>query len=136
METKKRLGYVATLSHGAILDVLTKLQVCLSKKQSFVFSRRFSFKGKMPDYSSDCFFLQTTILTLIGPLFRDNPETTKPPKAKSRQGKLSPKGPPFHFSLFQGNLQKRTCPLDFVSALFDFFSKIFIVPKGSPLRFF
>ena len=34
-----------------------------------VFSRRFSIKGKMPDYSSDCFFLQTTILTLIGPLF-------------------------------------------------------------------
>ena len=33
------------------------------------FSRRFSIKGKMPDYSSDCFFLQTTILTLIGPLF-------------------------------------------------------------------
>ena len=27
-----------------------------------VFSRRFSIKGKMPDYSSDCFFfLQTTI---------------------------------------------------------------------------
>ena len=29
----------------------------------------FSFWGKMPDYSSDLFFLQTTILTLIGPLF-------------------------------------------------------------------
>ena len=31
----------------------------------------------MPDYSSDLFFLQTTILTLIGPLFRNNPETTQ-----------------------------------------------------------
>ena len=35
-----------------------------------------SFQGKMPDYSSDLFFLQTTIFTLIGPLFRNNPEIT------------------------------------------------------------
>ena len=41
-----------------------------------VFSRRFSIKGKMPDSSIHCFFLQTTLLTLIGPLFRNNPETT------------------------------------------------------------
>ena len=34
-----------------------------------VFSRRFPIKGKMPENCSDCFFLQTTILTLIGPLF-------------------------------------------------------------------
>ena len=36
----------------------------------------FSFEGEMPDYSSDLFFLQTTYLTLIGPLFRNIPETT------------------------------------------------------------
>ena len=53
------------------------------------------------------FFLQTTILTLIGPLFtilRRAPEAS-PPKAN-----LTPKGPPFHFLLFQGNIQNRTCP--------------------------
>ena len=134
----------------------------------------------------------------------------KPPKAKSRQGKLSPKGPPFIFTFsrkptkpdvpkgsplwiffgnvrlffdnfkcpqrvppssflifyngmyvnksrrvpllhylalcdffwwkklfFQGNLQNRTGlrspPFWFFSALCDFFSKSFNVPKGSPL---
>ena len=53
------------------------------------------------------FFLQTTILTLIGPLFtilRRAPEAS-PPKAN-----LTPKGPLFHFLLFQGNIQNRTCP--------------------------
>ena len=51
----------------------------------------------------------------------------KPPKATSRQGKLSPKCPPFHFLLFQGILQIRTClkgpPLDFFSALCEIFWK-------------
>ena len=81
------------------------------------------------------FFLQTTILTLIGPLFINNPETTW------GQGRLSPKGPPFIFSLFQGNLQNRTClkgpPFGFFSALCDFFSKKFLMfQKGPPLRVF
>ena len=35
----------------------------------------FSFQGKMPNYNSDLFFLQTTDLTLIGPLFRESLET-------------------------------------------------------------
>ena len=43
------------------------------------------------------FFLQTTDLTLIGPLFT---ETTKTTQAKSGQGKLSAKGPPFIFYFF------------------------------------
>ena len=47
-----------------------------------------------------------------------------PPKAN-----FTPKGPPFHFSLFQGNIQNRTCPkgppFGFFSELCDFFSKIF-----------
>ena len=40
------------------------------------------------------FFLQTTELTLIGPIFT---ETTKTTEAKSGQRKLSAKGPPFNF---------------------------------------
>ena len=44
----------------------------------------------MPDSYSDPFFLQTTDLTLIGPLFT---ETTKTTEAKSGQRKLSAKGP-------------------------------------------
>ena len=90
----------------------------------------------MPDYSSDCFFLQTTILTLIGPLFRNNPGTTKPSEAKSRQGKLSPKGSSFHFSLFQGNLQNRTClkgPLWIFFGTVQLFSK---TPQMVPFEFF
>ena len=51
----------------------------------------------MADYNSDHFVLQTTDLTLIGPLFRETPEATK---AKSGQRKLSAKGPPFHFFTF------------------------------------
>ena len=47
-----------------------------------------------------------------------------PPKAN-----FTPKGPPFHFLLFQGNIQNRTCPkgppFGFFSELCDFFSKIF-----------
>ena len=39
----------------------------------------FSFKGKMPDSYND-FFLQTTDITLIGPLVK---ETTKTTQAKS-----------------------------------------------------
>ena len=54
----------------------------------------FSFKGKMPDSYSD-FFLQTTDLTLIGPLFT---ETTKTTQAKSDQCKLSAEVPPFIFT--------------------------------------
>ena len=54
----------------------------------------------------------------------------KPPMAKSRQVKLSPKGPPFLFLLFQGNLQNRTClkcpPLDFFRHSATFF-EIFLI---------
>ena len=69
------------------------------------------------------FFLQTTIHTLIGPLFTI---LSRAPEAKSAQGKLYSKGSPFHFLLFQGNIQNRTCPkgppFGFFSALCDFFS--------------
>ena len=55
------------------------------------------------------FFRQTTILTLIGPLFLQKLLKLLRPKAKSGQRKLSARGPSFHFLLFQGNLQNRTC---------------------------
>ena len=35
----------------------------------------FSFQGKMPDDNGDLYLLPTTDLTLIGPLFRETPET-------------------------------------------------------------
>ena len=56
------------------------------------------------------FFLrQTTILTLMGPLFlQQKLLKILRPKAKSGQKKLSAKGP-FRFLLFQGNLQNQTC---------------------------
>ena len=86
------------------------------------------------------FFLQTTILTLIGPLFtilRRAPEAKwpSPPKAN-----FTPKGPPFHFLPFQGNIQNRTCPkgtpFGFFRNCATFFRKFFNVPKGSPLWVF
>ena len=84
------------------------------------------------------FFLQTTILTLIGPLFRNNPETTKPLKAKSRQGKRSPKGPPFIFYFFKETYKtgraQRVPPLDFFGTV-RLFSENFLLPEG-PLRVF
>ena len=81
------------------------------------------------------FFLQTTNLTLIGPLFRNIP---KRPKAKSGQGKLSAKGPHLLFLLFQRNLQNRMRlkgpPFEFFFGTVRlFFRKFFNVPKGSPL---
>ena len=47
---------------------------------------------------------------------------------------------PFHFLLFQGNLQNQTClkgpPLEIFRHCATFFSKLLNVPKGSPLRVF
>ena len=61
------------------------------------------------------FFLQTTILTLIGPLFTI---LRRAPEAKSAQGKRTPKGPPYHFLLFQGKYKtgraQRVPPLSFL----------------------
>ena len=78
------------------------------------------------------FFLQTTILTLIGPLFTI---LRRAPEAKSAQGKLYSKGSPLIFLLFQGNIQNRTCPkgppFGFFSELCDF-SKIFQCPQRVP----
>ena len=96
----------------------------------------FSFYGNMPDYCSDLFFLQTTDLTLIGPLFT---ETTKTTKAKSGQRKLSAKGPHFIFYFFKRNLQNRTrlkvTLLDVFRHCATFFAKIFDVSKGPPSNF-
>ena len=84
------------------------------------------------------FFLQASILTLIGPLFRNKPETTKPPKAKSRQGKLSPKGP-LSFFTFSGKPTKPDVPKGSPLWIFfrhcaTFFRKFFNVSKESPFR--
>ena len=79
------------------------------------------------------FFLQTTILTLIGPLFTI---LRRAPEAKSAQGKRTPKGPPYHFLLFQGKYKtgraQRVPPLDFFRNCATFFSKIFLCPQRVP----
>ena len=91
----------------------------------------------MPDYSKDLFFrLQSSHWSVH---FLET--ILKPPEANSGQGRFSPKGPPFIFPLFQGNLQNRTClkgpPYEFFSALCDFFSKKFLMfQKGPPSNFF
>ena len=101
----------------------------------FVFSRRFSIKGKMPDLFS--FLLQTTIRTLIGPLFTI---LSRAPEAKSAQGKLYSKGSPLSFFIFSRKHTNRTCPkgppFGFFSALCDFFSDFFLSPKGPPFIFY
>ena len=88
------------------------------------------------------FFLQTTILTLIGPLFRNKSwNHLRCPVRQRGQSKLSAKGPPFHFLLFQGNLQNRTGLKSPPFRIFfrhcaTFFRKFFNVPKGFPLWVF
>ena len=52
-----------------------------------------------PTWAVPGLFLQMTDLTLIGPLFTETTKTTQT-QAMSGQGKLSAKGPPFHFLLF------------------------------------
>ena len=108
----------------------------------------------MPDYSSDLFFLQTTILTLIGPLF------TILNSAQSTWGQVRPRQTlpqrvPLSFFTFSGKHTKpdvpKGSPFGFFSELCDFFSKIFfsknfffenktecllINPEGSPLLHF
>ena len=90
----------------------------------------------MPDYSSDLFFpffLQTTILALIGPLFTI---LRRAPEAKSAQGKLYSKGSPLSFFTFSRKHTKpdvpKGSPLWIFSELCDFFSKIFQCPQRVP----
>ena len=78
----------------------------------------------MPDYSSDVVFLQTTY-PLIGPLYREIPETT------SGHGKLSAKGPLVIFLLFERNIENRTIlkgPFVFFRHCATF--RLFYAPKG------
>ena len=84
---------------------------------------RFPSKEKCPTIRVIFFFLQTTNLTLIGPFLKKKiSETTK---AKSGQGKLSAKGPPFSFYFFNVTYKtgrdKRTRPSFRFWALCDFF---------------
>ena len=95
----------------------------------------------MPDYSSDLFFLQTTILTLIGPLSKSF-TIRKPTKAKHGPGKLANlvQRVPFLILLFQGNIQNRTClkgpPFGFFSTLCEFFSNFFCLQRVPPFIFY
>ena len=82
-------------------------------------------------------FLQTTILTLIGPLFTI---LSRAPEAKSAQGKLYSKGSPLSFFTFSRKHTKpdvpKGSPFGFFSALCDFFFENFLMsPKGPPLSF-
>ena len=91
----------------------------------------------MPDYSSDLFF-QTTILTLIGPLFTI---LRRAPEAKSAQRQtLLQRVPPFIFYFFKETYKtgraQRVPPLDFFRNCATFFRKFFNVPKGSPFEIF
>ena len=80
----------------------------------------------MPDYSSDLFFSSdynphTDRSTFYNSQFCAEHLRPSPPKAN-----FTPKGPPFHFLLFQGNIQnRRVPPLDFFRNCATFFSKIF-----------
>ena len=108
---------------------------------SDIFSRRFSIKGKMPDYCSDLFFLFSFRLqssTLIGPLFTI---LRKAPEAKSAQCKRTPKGPPFHFFTFSRKQTKPDVPKGsplwiFFGTVRLFFRNFLMSPKGPPFEFF
>ena len=84
------------------------------------------------------FFRQTTELIAYVPLFTETDKTTQ---AKSGQWKLSAKGPPFIFYLFNVTYKtgrdQRVPPFNFFSALCKIiFRKFFKVSKESLLQVF
>ena len=108
-----------------------------SKLRSSLVHRRFSSEKCLTLTVASFFFRQTTEFIAYVPLFT---ETDKFTQAKFDQCKLTAKGPPFRFLPFLRNLQNRKTPkghpFQFLSALCDFFSKIFNVSKESPFRIF
>ena len=105
----------------------------------FLKTLRFLSLRYSADFRRSRLVLQTTILTLIGPLFRNNPERRQVrPRAKG-QGKLSAKGPLFRFSLLLGNLRNGTGlkspPFRFFFDTVRLFFEIFLSPKGPSFRF-
>ena len=82
------------------------------------------------------FFLQSTILTLIGPLFRNNPET---PWGQVWPRQLSPKGPPLIFYFFKLTYKtgrNKESPFRFFFRhCASVFSKLFLLSPKGPLRF-
>ena len=83
------------------------------------------------------FFLQTTILTLIGPLFTI---LRRAPEAKSAQGKLYSKGSPLSFFTFSRKHTKPDVPKGsplwiFFGTVRLFFENFLMSPKGPPLSF-
>ena len=90
----------------------------------------FFFWGKMPDYSSDLFFLFSLQSSHWSVHFLQScAEHLRPSPPKAN---FTPKGPPFHFLVFQGNIQNRTCPkgppFGFFRHCATFFRKFFNVP--------
>ena len=93
----------------------------------------------MPDYNSDFFLfffrLQSSHWSVHFLQSWAEHLRPSPPKAN-----FTPKGPPFHFLLFQGNIQNRTCPkgppFGFFSALCDFFPKFFCLQRVPPFIFY
>ena len=87
----------------------------------------------MSDYSSDLFFSSDYNPHTDRSTFYNSAQSTWPCPPKAN---FTPKGPPFHFLLFQVNIQNRTCPkgppFGFFSELCDFFSKIFKCPQRVP----
>ena len=78
--------------YGPDYDELARKTVLHIPTMYALFSRRFFHSRK------NARLLQWLFSSLIGPLFRETPETTK---AKSGQCKLTAKGPPFIFYFFK-----------------------------------
>ena len=75
-------------------------------------------------------------LILIGPFFRNNPETTQ--GAQSGKEAKANLVQTFFKVTYKTGRDYRVPPFyffDFFSALCDFFSKIFLSPKGPPFHF-
>ena len=101
-------------------------------------SARFPFKEKCPTIAVTFFFLQTTILTLIGPLFTI---LRRALEAKSAQGKLYSKGSPLSFFTFSRKHTKPDVPKGsplwiFFGTVRLFFENFLMSPKGPPFEFF
>ena len=79
----KRLNTRPTISSFKLNFEVAGVQLHFFTIKLLIFSRRIFFQRKLPDTYSDLFFLQTTDITLIDPLYKETTTLLRPCPAKA-----------------------------------------------------